>query len=65
MTLQVLRERVGSSDFFTILKQWATRHRHGNATTAEFVALAEEISGQDLGTLFSDWLELDGRPAGY
>lgn len=65
MTLQALRERVGSTDFFAILKAWAKEHRQGNARTAQFVALAERISGEDLGTLFADWLELDGRPTGY
>ncbi|MCW2765964.1 MAG: pepN 2 [Nocardioides sp.] len=65
MTLQALREKVGGTDFFAILKAWAKEHRHGNARTAQFVALAERVSGEDLGTLFSDWLELDGKPTGY
>lgn len=65
MTLQALRERVGSDHFFAILRAWAAAHRHGNARTAQLVALAERISGQDLGSLFHDWLEVDGRPGGY
>ena len=65
MTLQVLRERVGSDAFFRILRAWAREHRHGNVRTAQFVALAERISGDDLDPLFSDWLTLDGKPAGY
>jgi aminopeptidase N len=65
MTLQVLRERVGAADFGRILKAWAAEHRHGNARTADFVALAERVSGRDLGALFHDWLQQAGRPAGY
>ena len=65
MTLQVLRERVGHEAFFRILKAWAQEHRHGNVRTADFIALAERISGDDLDTLFSDWLTLDGKPVGY
>ena len=65
MTLQVLRERVGHEAFSRILKAWAREHRHGNVRTADFIALAERISGDDLGTLFSDWLTLDGKPVGY
>jgi aminopeptidase N len=65
MTLQVLRERVGGQDFFAILRAWAKAHRHGTATTAQLVALAERISGEQLDELFHDWLELDGRPSGY
>jgi aminopeptidase N len=65
MTLQALRERIGGADFARVLRAWAAEHRHGNARTADLVALAERISGKDLTTLFHDWLELDGRPAGY
>jgi aminopeptidase N len=65
MTLQVLRERVGHEAFFRILKAWAREHRHGNVRTEDFIALAERISGDDLDTLFSDWLTLDGKPVGY
>lgn len=65
MTLQVLRERVGSSDFFKILRAWAQEHRHGGASTGEFIALSERISGQSLHTLFKDWLFTASRPTGY
>ncbi len=65
MTLQVLRERVGSRDFFTILEAWAHVHRHGSGRTRQFVALAEQVSGRRLGGLFHTWLAVDGKPAGY
>lgn len=65
MTLQALRERVGSPDFFKILKAWAKAHRHGSARTAQFVALSERISGRELSPLFHTWLDEDGKPAGY
>ena len=32
-------------------------------TTDEFIALAESISGQDLGALFETWLFTAGKPA--
>ena len=65
MTLQVLRDRVGDKAFFTILRAWAREHRHGNASTAEFIALAERVSGQPLHKLFHDWLFTNARPTGY
>ncbi|MCD4524295.1 M1 family metallopeptidase [Nocardioides sp. cx-173] len=65
MTLQALRERIGDADFFAFLKTWARTHRHGTASTAQLVAVAERVSGEQLDALFADWLELDGRPAGY
>ena len=65
MTLHALRERIGNPDFFRLIKRWAAVHRQGNAGTPQFVALAEQVSGEQLDQLFADWLELDGRPAGY
>ena len=65
MTLQVLRERVGSRAFFTILRRWAQQNAHGSVTTPEFVALAERVSGKQLDRLFQDWLYAPRRPRGY
>ena len=65
MTLQVLRSRIGTADFFTVMRAWAAAHREGHGTTAQFVALAERVSGQALGTLFHDWLYVAARPDGY
>jgi aminopeptidase N len=63
MTLQTLRNQVGDRDFFRILRAWATRKADGNGTTAQFVALAERISGQQLDGLFDAWLFTPGKPA--
>ncbi|WP_131735842.1 M1 family metallopeptidase [Actinomadura roseirufa] len=63
LTLQALRATVGDAKFFAVIRAWATRHRYGNATTAQFEALAEKISGKDLGNLFRTWLYTPGRPA--
>ncbi|GAB7037588.1 MULTISPECIES: M1 family metallopeptidase [Catenuloplanes] len=62
LTLHALREAVGDEDFFAVLRAWAQTHRYRDASTAEFVALAEEISGDDLGDLFRTWLYTPGRP---
>jgi aminopeptidase N len=62
MTLHQLRLAVGDDAFFTIVRRWADAHQHGNATTAQFIALAEELSGKDLGKLFTTWLFTPGRP---
>ncbi|POX40416.1 metallopeptidase [Streptomyces sp. Ru73] len=63
MTLQALRERIGDKAFFELLPAWTRAHRYGNATTAQFIALAERISGQQLDDLFHTWLSTDSRPA--
>ncbi|HEU5107282.1 MAG TPA: M1 family metallopeptidase [Micromonosporaceae bacterium] len=63
MALQALRTAVGDDTFFTILRTWAAEHRYGDATIAQFIALSERISGQDLGELFNTWLYTPGKPA--
>ncbi len=62
MTLHQLRRAVGDDAFFTILRTWTADHRYGNGTTAEFTALAEKISGQDLDALFQAWLYTPAKP---
>jgi hypothetical protein len=62
MTLQQLRLAVGDEDFFTILRRWAAEHAGGNVTTDQFIALAEQVSGQDLDELFETWLFTPGKP---
>ena len=56
LTLHALRLRVGDEAFFTILRTWPERYHNGNATTDDFIALSEEISGQDLNSFFQSWL---------
>ncbi|MFJ9040263.1 M1 family metallopeptidase [Streptomyces sp. NPDC102406] len=63
MTLQVLRERIGDKAFFELLPAWTKLHRHGNARTSDFIALAERISGQRLDGLFDTWLFTKGKPS--
>ncbi|HEX4897956.1 MAG TPA: hypothetical protein VFV53_06300 [Candidatus Limnocylindrales bacterium] len=62
MTLHTLRLEVGDADFFEIMQTWAADNAGGNVTTDEFIALAESISGQDLGALFDTWLFTSGKP---
>jgi hypothetical protein len=64
MTLEELRERIGDPRFFTVMRRWYAEHRYGNVSTPEFIALAEKVSGQDLGAFFNVWLYQPGKPAG-
>ena len=64
MTLHALRLQIGDRDFFRLLKRWVRLHSGGNVTTPEFIALAERISGQDLGDFFQTWLFTPAKPAG-
>ncbi|GHA07973.1 peptidase [Streptomyces tauricus] len=63
MTLQVLRERIGDKAFFKLLPAWTKQNRYGNASTDDFIRLAEKISGKQLDVLFQTWLFTQGKPA--
>ncbi|MCO5986931.1 M1 family metallopeptidase [Actinoallomurus spadix] len=65
MTLHALRQKVGDAKFFAILRAWTSEHRHGNATTGQFIALAERVSGKDLGRFFQVWLYGKKRPTSW
>jgi aminopeptidase N len=62
MTLHALRKAVGDNDFSRILRAWAAEKRDANATTDEFVALAERVSGEKVRPLLTDWLYGKDRP---
>jgi aminopeptidase N len=55
-TLHALRLEVGDQAFFDTLRSYYDRHQYGNATTDDFIAIAEEVAGRDLGALFEGWL---------
>jgi len=62
MTLQALRQRIGSDEFRVVLRRWAQEHAQSNADTGDLLALAERVSGASLGRLFRTWLYEDGKP---
>jgi hypothetical protein len=65
MTLQALREKIGDAKFFTILRTWTATHRHANATTADFIALSEQVSGVDLARFFRVWIDTPRKPTSW
>ena len=63
MTLEALRQEVGSRDFFVILRKWAQQNAYGNVSTRDFIRLSERVSGQDLDAFFQAWLYTPEKPA--
>lgn len=63
MTLQALRNRVGDTAFWQILRAWIAQHQGGTGTTDEFIALAQDVSGQNLVRFFHEWLDQASKPA--
>ncbi|SCL13709.1 M1 family metallopeptidase [Micromonospora inyonensis] len=62
MTVHALRVTVGDETFFRLLRTWVAEKRDGNATTKEFVLMAEQLSGRQLDGLFDAWLFGRERP---
>ncbi len=62
LTLHALRLTIGDEAFFEVLREWVERFGGASATTDDFIALAEEISGEDLGALFEAWLYAPSMP---
>ena len=62
MTLQALRNRVGNKAFFDIARSWVREQGGRTGTTAQFMTLAERVSGQQLDALFEAWLFTGSKP---
>lgn len=62
LVLYALRQEIGRKSFETLERAWVQEHRDGTATTADFVRLASEISGRDLGGFLHDWLYAEKTP---
>jgi aminopeptidase N len=62
MTLQALRDKIGTHDLLRIMRTWATEHRHANGDIEEFIALSTQISGKHLRSFFHRWLFERGKP---
>ncbi len=62
MAVNALRVRLGDERFFQLLRTVYARYRGGNVSTADFIAVAEEVSGEDLKDFFQAWLYADTLP---
>ncbi len=62
-TLHALRLTVGDDAFFRILRRYYTEFRDSHASTDDFIAIAEGVSGEDLESLFVEFLFTEGAPS--
>ncbi len=63
MAVAALSKRIGPATLTALLRTWVAQHRYGNADIAQFIALAEQTSGQDLTAFFRAWLYTGAKPA--
>jgi aminopeptidase N len=65
MSLQALRNKIGSALLFRLLRRWAGDHAYGHGSTRQFEALAARLSGQDLAHFFDVWLDQPRKPTSW
>jgi aminopeptidase N len=65
MVLHMLRKKLGDTDFYQGLKNYLNdaNHAYAYAKTADFIAIMESTSGQNLTEFFNDWLYNQGYPS--
>jgi aminopeptidase N len=63
--LQALRKTIGDERFFSLLRLWVANNNGKSRTTDDFVALADDVAGQDLSEFFSTWLYASTLPATF
>lgn len=54
--LEALRQRVGDETFFDILRHYLNTFRYRVATGEDFLAVVDQVSGEDLSDLYQEWL---------
>jgi aminopeptidase N len=62
MTLQALRDKIGTHDLLRVMKTWVRQHRYGHGDIEDFIALANKTSGEHLRGFFHRWLFQRGKP---
>ena len=60
--LHMLRSELGDSAFFTGVRRYFDRHRHGTALSDDLQRALEQSSGRQLGAFFDQWLRRPGFP---
>nr|WP_279671567.1 M1 family metallopeptidase [Flexivirga meconopsidis] len=63
LTLHAIRRAIGDESFFALLRTWIDRHRGGNVTTGEFVALADELGHPQVAAIVDAWVYETPLPA--
>ena len=61
-TLHALRVEIGDQAFFDGARLWMQRYDNSAATSEDFQAVFEEVSGQNLDDFFDTWLHDPGKP---
>jgi aminopeptidase N len=58
----MLHQKLGDELFFRSIREYNRRFAYQNVTTADFQAVVEELSGQDLDGFFQQWVAGPANP---
>lgn len=62
LAMHALRLRVGDDTFFEIVRTYFERFGNDSAGSADFIAIANEVSGENLDGFFAAWLDDPALP---
>ncbi|MDC0772278.1 M1 family metallopeptidase [Streptomyces sp. HD] len=62
LVLYALRQEIGAPAFERLQREWVSRYQDRTASTSDFVALAEEVSGRHLDGFMHSWLYGEKTP---
>jgi len=65
VVVHALRATLGDDAFFDLMERWVADHVGTSQSTDTFIALAEQVHGDDLGGFFDAWLYADTLPDSY
>ena len=65
VALHAIRLTVGDQAFFGGLRTWVATHLDGTASTDDFQAVMESVSGRNLDSLFAAWVHADRIPTRF
>ncbi|MFB9315781.1 M1 family aminopeptidase [Nocardioides plantarum] len=65
VALEALRSALGDDVFEDVMTTWLRTYGGRSATTAQFIAVAEQVSGQDLDAFFQTWVYGTRKPAAW
>lgn len=60
--LHMLKNLVGDSTFFAMLRTYLSDFRFGNAVTSDFINVASQVTHSDLSWFFDEWIYQQGYP---
>ncbi|MEO9852723.1 MAG: M1 family metallopeptidase [Reichenbachiella sp.] len=61
--LRMLSEKIGEDTFNKIMLTFYERHKFGNASTQDFIGIANELSPEELSSFFEQWFYTPGTPS--